>query len=85
MRAASDSSLGDDMDAIDNYASGWLVLDPMKGFVSANSASPEDQKLHDVLVWLMNMAAFYCNCSFEKTLHFMDFNMHFMLKYETSK
>src|SRR5688500_7997211 len=68
------------MDSIEDVHHGWVVFDSLRGFVSESSATSMDKKRQDILVWLMNMLAFYCNCSYEGNLVHLDFNMNFMFK-----
>ena len=79
MKTANNASLGEEMDAIGDCLHGWLVFDPLKGFLCDEMATPTDQKLQDILVWLMNMLALYSDCAVEKTLTHFDFLVHHII------
>ena len=46
------------MDA-DEFIHGWLMFDPMKGFVKDANMTEELKRFRDIYVWLLNMSALY--------------------------
>ena len=63
-----------------DYIHGFLMFDPMTGFVKEEDISYNYCILCDSYIWLMNMASHYQDCEFEETLKYIDFKMHILLQ-----
>ena len=43
----------------DNFIHGWLMFDPLSGFISESKRDSRLKQCHNCYVWLLNMAASY--------------------------
>ena len=81
-RSKSGSQWTDTIANLDEFVHGWLMFDPMKGFLSDKDMTEDTYQQRNMFVWLMNLAALYHECSVEKTLMLLDYKMHLYLKPE---
>ncbi|HEY9297610.1 MAG TPA: hypothetical protein VIQ31_14830, partial [Phormidium sp.] len=79
----SGSALTDVIENMDEFVHGWLMFDPLHGFLPSMNLKDSMKKERDMFIWLMNMAALYTDCSFERTLFNFDFQMHLFLRHDT--
>lgn len=77
------STLTDVIENMDEFVLGWLMFDPLHGFLPSLNLIEEFTKEQDMFIWLMNLAAMYTNCNFENTLFNFNFQMHLFLKTDT--
>jgi hypothetical protein len=63
-----------------NFIHGWLLFDPLVGFLNKDHDNEYFMKARDVLVWLLNLANLYSVCESEKTSSTLDFVMHRYLR-----
>ena len=58
------------------------MFNPLGGFLNEGDIATMFQKIRDVYVWLLNLAAMYQDCIQESTMNNLKFNMHHYLQWE---
>ena len=62
-----------------NFIHGWLMFDPLKGFISEENPQSGYKNIQDYFVWLANLAYLYHCAVQDKNLNELDFRMHHYL------
>lgn len=83
MKSKDPDTLVEQFERVDeDFIHGWLTLDPLHGgFMNRENFDDDYKKTRDVLVWLLNLAALYSDCSHENILINIDFTMNCLLNY----
>ncbi|HEY9299713.1 MAG TPA: hypothetical protein VIQ31_25795, partial [Phormidium sp.] len=77
------SSVPTAIENMDSYIHGWLMYDPMKGFLEEAKMKASAKKRRDMLNWFLNMASLYLESHYENTLKHLDWRMHMYLRHNT--
>ena len=62
------------------FIHGWLMFDPLKGFILEENQQSSYKKFRDTFVWLANLAYMYHCAAKDKCLNELDFRMHHYLR-----
>ncbi|HEY9299411.1 MAG TPA: hypothetical protein VIQ31_24230, partial [Phormidium sp.] len=60
----------------DKFIHGWLMFDPMRGFLTEGNALIYLRKIRDAYVWFLNLAMMYHDARFQEHAPNLDYFMH---------